>query len=86
MISPLGRQRAQSASLGYLWLAAALIVCVLGIATASLAALAQAAGGVMITPTRIVFEGRTRSAEVTVRNSGTASATYRISFKNMRML
>ena len=40
----------------------------------------------MVSPTRVVFEGRTRSAELTLLNRGTAPATYRISFKNMRML
>lgn len=47
--------------------------------------LAQALGGLQVLPTRIVFEGRTRAAEVRVINNGTASATYRISFKNLRM-
>jgi pili/flagellar assembly PapD-like chaperone len=44
-----------------------------------------AQGGLQILPTRIVFEGRTRSAQVNVINQGTESQTYRISFKNMRM-
>lgn len=50
---------------------------------------AQGKGGVgdlMVIPTRVVLEGRDRSAEVTLRNSGTAPCTYRISFKEMRML
>lgn len=37
-------------------------------------------------PTRIVFEGRTRSAEVLLTNRGAETETYRITFKNMRML
>ncbi len=86
MISPVERQLAQSATSRYVWLAAALLVCIRGVAGGSFVALAQAAGGLMVTPTRIVLEGRTRSAEVIVMNSGTAPATYRISFKNMRML
>ncbi len=86
MISPLERQPAQSASSRYVWLAAALLVCILGIAAGPLVARAQAPGGLAVTPTRIVFEARTRSAEAIVTNRGTAPATYRISFKNMRML
>lgn len=39
----------------------------------------------MVTPTRIVFSGRARSAEVALLNRGNAAATYRISFQNMRM-
>lgn len=39
-----------------------------------------------IEPTRIVFEGRTRSEAVTIFNQNNYAATYRISFKNMRML
>ncbi len=49
-------------------------------------AMAQDFGGLTVNPTRIVFEGRQKSAEVTLLNSANASATYRISFKNMRML
>jgi P pilus assembly chaperone PapD len=48
----------------------------------------QAQGGpgdLLVAPTRIVFEGRQRSAEVTLVNTGTVTATYRISFVNLRM-
>ncbi len=38
-----------------------------------------------IMPTRLVLEGRTRSEEVMLRNSGKGSATYRILFKEMDM-
>ncbi len=48
--------------------------------------MAQELGGLTITPTRIVFEGRDRSAEVILVNTTSISMTYRISFKNMRML
>jgi hypothetical protein len=34
----------------------------------------------------VVFEGRTRSAELTLLNIGTQAATYRISFTHFRML
>ncbi len=46
---------------------------------------AQGLGNVQLFPTWVVFEGRTRSATVTLINSGDETATYRISFKNMRM-
>ncbi|MBE9532490.1 MAG: fimbria/pilus periplasmic chaperone [Proteobacteria bacterium] len=39
----------------------------------------------MITPTRIVFEERTRTAQVTLMNNGTESGNYRISFINQNM-
>lgn len=43
-------------------------------------------GGLQIVPTRIIFEGRDRSARVNLINHGNTTETYRISFKNMRML
>jgi P pilus assembly chaperone PapD len=42
-------------------------------------------GDLLVTPTRIVFEGRLRSAEITLVNTGSSTATYRISFVNLRM-
>jgi hypothetical protein len=39
----------------------------------------------MINPTRIVFEARTRTAQVDVINNGPATATYRISLVRKRM-
>jgi P pilus assembly chaperone PapD len=48
--------------------------------------MAQGFGGVTVTPTRIVFEGRQKSAEVTLVNTASTPSTYRISFKNMQML
>ena len=50
------------------------------------ASTAQAQGGLTVMPTRILFEGRTRSAEVILINTTSATVTYRVSFKNMRML
>ncbi len=38
-----------------------------------------------IFPTRLVLEGRSRSEEIVLRNSGKAAATYRILFKEMEM-
>lgn len=46
---------------------------------------AQGVGDLMVTPTRIVLEGRERTAEVTLLNQGTERATYRITFRRMRM-
>lgn len=48
--------------------------------------IALAQGGLTVTPTRIFFEGRKRSDLVTLINTSSTAATYRISFKNMRML
>ncbi len=48
-------------------------------------AVAQGAGDLLINPKRIVFEGRQRTAEVALVNKGTQTATYRISFQDMRM-
>jgi len=42
-------------------------------------------GGFRVTPTRIVLEGGTRSAELTLINTGSAPATYRVSLARMRM-
>ena len=42
-------------------------------------------GDLLITPTRIVFEGRQRTAEITLVNTGHSTATYRIAFVNLRM-
>ena len=46
---------------------------------------AWAQGTLVISPTRVVLEGRTRSVEVTLINTGTVTTSYRIRFKNMRM-
>lgn len=45
----------------------------------------QSAGDLVVAPTRIVFEGRTRTAQISLLNRGSATATYRISLINMRM-
>lgn len=44
-----------------------------------------AAGDLLIAPTRITLDDRTRTAEVTLINVGVAQATYRISFLHQRM-
>lgn len=43
------------------------------------------AGDLMIMPTRVILEGRTRSAEVVLRNTGTEACVYRVSFQEMQM-
>lgn len=46
---------------------------------------AQGSGDLVVAPTRVVFEGRTRSAQLALANRGADAATYRISVINMRM-
>lgn len=46
---------------------------------------ARAAGEVMVYPTRVVFEGGRRSAQVEVINAGSETVTYRVAFENKRM-
>lgn len=46
---------------------------------------AQDLGGISVSPKRVVFEGRMRTAEVMLLNRGSEPATYRISFENQRM-
>lgn len=45
----------------------------------------QGAGDLLITPQRVIFENRDRATEVVLINQGTAMATYRISFQQLRM-
>lgn len=45
----------------------------------------QAAGNLMVTPTRIVFEQRDRSAQVTLVNQSDKTSSYRISFVRQNM-
>lgn len=40
---------------------------------------------VSVSPTRVVFEGRTRTASVTLINRGNEASTFRISFERKRM-
>lgn len=42
-------------------------------------------GDLLVAPTRVVLEGRVRTAEITLVNTGSATATYRISLINLRM-
>jgi hypothetical protein len=43
------------------------------------------AGDLLVAPTRVVLEGRTRSAEITLVNIGTAPATYRVTLLHLAM-
>jgi hypothetical protein len=56
---------------------------------AALAAVAVPAqvgtGDLLVAPTRVVLEGRQRTAELTLVNTGSETATYRITFVNLRM-
>jgi P pilus assembly chaperone PapD len=45
----------------------------------------QNLGGISVSPTRIIFEGRQRTAEVTLINKSNKPSTYRVYFENMRM-
>lgn len=42
-------------------------------------------GDLAVAPTRVVFEGRNRSAQLSLVNRGSTTATYRIRIVNMRM-
>jgi hypothetical protein len=46
----------------------------------------QAFAGLIISPTRVVFEDRNRSASVVIINSGSTTATYRLEMINKRQL
>ncbi len=45
----------------------------------------QGAGDLAVVPSRAVFDGRTRSLELSLLNRGTKTTTYRISMVNRRM-
>jgi hypothetical protein len=42
-------------------------------------------GGLLVAPTRLVFEGRQRTGQLTLVNTGADTATYRISLVRLRM-
>lgn len=66
-------------AIGFFSLAAVLVLAV------PVTVYGQAVGDLGVSPTRVVLEGRTRTAEISLLNRGTVSATYRISVVNMRM-
>jgi P pilus assembly chaperone PapD len=46
---------------------------------------AHTLGGLLVAPTRLVFEGRQRTGQLTLVNTGAQTATYRISLVRLRM-
>ena len=54
-------------------------------ATASAAGELPGVGDLLVAPTRVILEGRVRSAEVSLINIGSHTATYRVSFTHLRM-
>lgn len=69
------------------WLFAAAMMMGAGAVSSlpSQSAWAQGAGDLVVSPTRVVFDARTRSAQLSLVNKGSGTATFRISFINMRM-
>jgi len=65
-----------------LWL---VFACAGATVTVPLSAQAQGGGDLVVSPTRVVFEARTRSSKVTLANRGSATATFRISLIDMAM-
>lgn len=66
------------------WIAGAWLCLACAWAPASRAE-ADGPGALGVSPTHVVFEGRTRTAEVVLINRGDRAATYRVSFRNLRM-
>ena len=64
---------------------ALLVAFIFGALVAALTHAQPGAGDLLVTPTRVVFEGRQRTAQITLVNRGAAAATYRIAFTNLRM-
>ena len=60
------------------------IICVF-ILIASLFLSMTSSASLLITPSRVVFEDRTRSEQVTLSNKGDETTTYRISFIRQNM-
>jgi hypothetical protein len=63
----------------------ALIAATLTLTVGSQPGCCQGCGDLLVTPTRIVFEGNTRLADVTLINTGDKPATYRIALVQRRM-
>jgi hypothetical protein len=55
------------------------------ISASAQAALSGGIGDLLVTPTRIVLDRRTRTAEIALINTGNSPATYRIEMQHMRM-
>ena len=60
-------------------------IAVLMVVAVTVAVEAQAGGELMVHPTRIVLDGKTRTAQLDLINSGTEPTTYRISIIRRRM-
>ncbi len=54
-------------------------------ATPPTLATSSGAGDLLVAPTRVVLEGRTRAVEVVLNSKSNQDATYRISFTHLRM-
>ena len=63
----------------------AAITVALAISFYASSATSQGLGDLAVAPTRIVMEGRTRAAQVSLLNKGTDTAIYRVSIINMQM-
>jgi P pilus assembly chaperone PapD len=64
------------------------LLCAAALGLAPAGAMAQGkagAGDLLVAPTRVVLEGRKRAVELTLINTGSQAATYRISFVQIRM-
>jgi len=68
---------------GVVWLSV-VAVAILGVLAAR-DAVAQGAGDLVVSPTRVVLEGRERSAQISLSNRGSEVATFRISLITMHM-
>ncbi len=64
-----------------LWRRVAIFLTVFGLTSLPV----QAAGDLLVAPTRVVFEKAARTSEVTLTNIGTEPATYRLSLEFKRM-
>lgn len=75
----------------YAWITGLVILLNIGIVSAQESAATPSlpstggAGDLLIAPTRIVLEGRTRSAEIVLNNKGAKEATYRVSLTHLQM-
>ena len=63
----------------------ALLLACAAYATAPVQPVFAQGGDLAVAPTRVVFEGRNRSAQLSLVNRGSTTATYRIQVVNMRM-
>ena len=63
------------------------LLCLVGmmLCGTSVQTFGQGLGDLAVSPSRVIFEGRTRTAKILLLNRGAEAATYRISIVNMRM-